>query len=466
MQSVLLPPHVLPPPGARVLVIAPHCDDETLGVGGLIVDAIRHGAQVSIAFVTNGDGFPMAVSREYRCFPPRAADYRRMARIRQEEARSALACLGVPGERIYFLGYPDGGIAELWNQHWQPDEPYRSRFTECDSSPYGNSYHPGSRYCGQALMGDLESLLQRVHPDVLYIPHPGDDHPDHWATHCFSMAALEDLRLTDETHAQTSQDGAGQTRRSGLTTGWQQVGLFTYLVHRGDWPVPQGLWREARLVPPAPLVGLDTRWSSRALSREAESRKEKALLCYRSQTAVMKRFLTSFVRRDELFGALPPEELVPEDHDPDHWVTAISDTTGDTLLRGIEGSGDLTTVKVVLSSERLRLRVATRLPLSPRLTYTIRLHPLGLGPGGSVPCSIPIHRLQSDEDGVSAQCMANELTANMPLSMLGRPAALMLGADSRLGRMSIDRVCWRLIRLRSITPSSLLQARFPRRVAR
>src|SRR5438477_5708885 len=125
MQNVLLPPHLLPVSGSTVLVIAPHCDDETLGVGGLIADASRRGVRVSVAFVTNGDGFPMAVSREYRRFRPRPQDYRRMARQRQEEARSALAHLGVPRERIFFLGYPDRGIAELWNQYWQPDQPYR-----------------------------------------------------------------------------------------------------------------------------------------------------------------------------------------------------------------------------------------------------------------------------------------------------------------------------------------------------
>src|SRR5438034_1801331 len=91
MQTVALPPHELPAPGASVLVIAPHCDDETLGVGGLIAEAARRGCRVTVAFVTNGDGFPMAVSHEVQRWPLRPQDYRSMARQRQEEARLALA---------------------------------------------------------------------------------------------------------------------------------------------------------------------------------------------------------------------------------------------------------------------------------------------------------------------------------------------------------------------------------------
>ena len=74
MQTVFLPPHIAPPSGASVLVVAAHCDDETLGVGGMIADASRRGCQVSVVFVTSGDGFPMAVSREYRKLPLWKAD--------------------------------------------------------------------------------------------------------------------------------------------------------------------------------------------------------------------------------------------------------------------------------------------------------------------------------------------------------------------------------------------------------
>jgi LmbE family N-acetylglucosaminyl deacetylase len=454
MQGMLLPVHELPAKGESVLVVAPHCDDETLGAGGMIAEATRRGARVTVAFITNGDGYPMAVSREYRRLRLHPEDYQRMARLRQGEARSALAHLGVPSDHILFLGYPDGGIAALWNQYWRPNHPYRSRFTGCSVSPYRDGFRPGAVYCGQTLMGDVEELLRRVRPQWLYLPHPGDDHPDHWATHCFTMAALEELR--GEPRPVIGPVWPGQ--------GWDSTRVFTYLVHRGDWPVPQGLRRGARLVPPAPLAHLDTQWSSLTLSPTAEREKEAALGSYKSQMAVMKRFLDSFVRRDELFGALPPEQLVgpitaitafrPPSVEPDiaphlnvQWRTAISDTTRDTLIRGLEGSGDLVAVETNLSSDRLMLRVTTRRPLSRRLIYTIRLHPLGRGAERAGALTIPFRHRRCDEPRVLADCAGNELEMSVPLSLLGYPSAVMVGADSSLGRVPIDRVCWRLLRL-------------------
>jgi LmbE family N-acetylglucosaminyl deacetylase len=436
MQTVALPPHELPPPGASVLVVAPHCDDETLGVGGLISEATRRGCRVTVAFVTNGDGFPMAVSREVRRWPLRPEDYQRMACRRQEEARLALARLGVPQAQILFLGYPDGGVAQLWNRYWTPDEPFRSPFTGCSASPYPNSYGRGSVYCGRDLMQDLETLLARVRPQWLYIPHPGDDHPDHWATHCFAVAALEELRSESSRPV-----GIGPMLEP------SRPRVYTYLVHRGDWPVPQGLHRDARLVPPAPMARLNTSWSSLSLSAQAEADKEGALLCYRSQTAVMNRFLTSFIRRDELLGTLPPAPLERGTLGRTRWQTAIADTTRDTLIRGLEGSGDFTAVEAGLSGSRLRLRVTTRRPLSPRLSYTVRLHPLGEGAAAAEPLTVTFRRFRCDEPVATANGSGRDLEISVPLAALGNPTAVLVGADSRLGQVPIDRVSWRLVRL-------------------
>ncbi len=436
MQAVLLPGHAPPPPGASVLVVAPHCDDETLGVGGLIAEATRRGCRVTVAFVTNGDGFPMAVSREYRRLRPGPADFQRMARQRQGEARAALERLGVPKERIIFLGYPDGGVADLWNYYWAPDPPYRSRFTGCTASPYGPCYRRGAVYCGRDLMLDLETLLRQVQPGWLYIPHPGDDHPDHWATHCFAQAAVEELR-----------DEAPESGRRGYGRGIGDARVFTYLVHRGDWPVPQGLHREARLVPPAPLARLNTTWSTLELSDQAVADKEAALRCYRSQTAVMNRFLTSFVRRDELFGSLPPKALAVGEPGAAKWSEAIADTTNDTLLRGLEGSGDITAVEAGLTPKRLWLRVITRRRMSPRIVYTLRVHPLGRGAARAEPLNVPFVRLRCAEPLVTTEAGGNEWVMSVPLAGLGDPVAVMVGADTRVSGVPIDRVGWRLMRL-------------------
>ena len=45
-------------PQDRVLVFAPHPDDEALGCGGLIQQAVELGAEVRVIFQTDGDNNP------------------------------------------------------------------------------------------------------------------------------------------------------------------------------------------------------------------------------------------------------------------------------------------------------------------------------------------------------------------------------------------------------------------------
>ena len=65
-------------------------------------------------------------------------------------------------------------------------------------------------------------------------------------------------------------------------------------------------------------------------------------------------------------GIEQPAPLEPGTHGCTRWQTAIEDTTRDTLIRGLEGSGDFTAVEAGLAGSRLRLRVTTRRQLSPR----------------------------------------------------------------------------------------------------
>jgi LmbE family N-acetylglucosaminyl deacetylase len=83
---------------APVLILAPHPDDESLGCGGLIAQACAAGHEVHVAILTDGTmSHPNS-----RAFP--AA---RLAALRQTEAADALATLGLPPERLVFLGYKD-----------------------------------------------------------------------------------------------------------------------------------------------------------------------------------------------------------------------------------------------------------------------------------------------------------------------------------------------------------------------
>jgi LmbE family N-acetylglucosaminyl deacetylase len=81
-----------------VLVLAPHADDEVLGCGGLICEALALGRAPAIVIVTDGSG---SHPRSQRYPRPR------LIALRQAEAREAAAILGVASGRIRFLGLPD-----------------------------------------------------------------------------------------------------------------------------------------------------------------------------------------------------------------------------------------------------------------------------------------------------------------------------------------------------------------------
>ena len=115
----------------RVLVIAPHPDDEAIACSGTILRHIDSGDKVLVAIATDGRRSRMA-----RC-PDE------MALIRKDEAMEAGRRLGVT--RLEWLGLPEGD--------WKTSE----------------------------LQLPLTNLLRRELPTILYAPSRIDFHPEHFA---------------------------------------------------------------------------------------------------------------------------------------------------------------------------------------------------------------------------------------------------------------------------------------------
>lgn len=81
----------------RVLVLAPHPDDESLGCGGTTALLAQGGASVRVLFVTDGTRTPgTGLTR------------REVGRRRRSEASSACRVLGLAD--THFLGLPDGDV--------------------------------------------------------------------------------------------------------------------------------------------------------------------------------------------------------------------------------------------------------------------------------------------------------------------------------------------------------------------
>jgi LmbE family N-acetylglucosaminyl deacetylase len=264
-------------PRDRILIVAPHMDDETIGAGGYAIDALRRGAEVYVVFLTAGDRARLATRLMHRKVDPAPADYLSVGRARIEEAADAMAILGVPRERWFVLGYPDHGLRSLLAR---PTEVIRSTATGKTAVPYDEALSPGADYTLENLMADLRIVITRCNPTTVIAPVNFDVHPDHSAT-----SDLLDMVL-DET-----------TTRLG------------YLVHsNGIKPL---LWQRDRAVVPPP----ETRsyaWASYGVSMDARHVKYEMLQAYRSQRPYSILLRNAFVRSNELFFAYAPMSVQVE----------------------------------------------------------------------------------------------------------------------------------------------------------
>lgn len=119
----------------KVLVFAPHPDDESIALGGTIRRHVLLGCQVKVLFLTSGEAAPESWTE-----------------LREQEAKSAQEILGY--QEIEFWRYPDGHLEEA--------------------------------------SGVMERIFEELEKgwDVVYLPHKNDAHPDHSATHKLVMEAL------------------------------------------------------------------------------------------------------------------------------------------------------------------------------------------------------------------------------------------------------------------------------------
>jgi N-acetyl-1-D-myo-inositol-2-amino-2-deoxy-alpha-D-glucopyranoside deacetylase len=267
------------PPHPRVIVFAPHPDDETVGAGGLITRLAHRHMPVRVVFFTNGDGYPRAVEEDFDLKKPTDADYVALGRLRQREALAAARQLGLAKRDVHFLGFPDGGLAELWRTHWKRGRPYTSPYTKEDSSPYPDTVNGDVDYDGQDLTSVVTRELQDFRPSVVIMPHPYEQHPDHVHTSYFVTEAVS--ALVDR----------GQLVPPPM--------ILTYVVHYPSWPIVPGPYFD-RLVSPREIA--DTRWVQTELAPAELAAKRAALTQYKSQLEVMGGFLRRFLCRNELFG--------------------------------------------------------------------------------------------------------------------------------------------------------------------
>jgi LmbE family N-acetylglucosaminyl deacetylase len=132
----------------NVLVIAPHPDDESIGCGGAICLHADRGDRVAAVFLTSGE----------RGLTDRPESKAR--RVRELESENAAGILGISS--ITFLRWPD--------RHLQQDV--------------------------SGVAQALRPILEREKPDVIYLPHERDFHPDHRASVLIVQSAVSASDIT------------------------------------------------------------------------------------------------------------------------------------------------------------------------------------------------------------------------------------------------------------------------------
>ena len=132
-HSVNLEPVVMEAPGAnRILVIAPHPDDEMIGPGGTLIQAIRRGAQVQVLYLSKG----------------KASQAEQVL----SETRAVAETLG-----------------------------YTTRFLD---------YYSRAIPLDEVIISELASTIESFSPGIVMLPFLADDHDDHRrASHLLWLAS-------------------------------------------------------------------------------------------------------------------------------------------------------------------------------------------------------------------------------------------------------------------------------------
>jgi len=97
----------------RLLILAPHPDDESIATGGLIQVARDAGAATRVLVLTDGDNNPWPQRWIEKRWHIDAAARSRWGARRREEARTAMHVLGLHADDARFLGLPDLGLTDL-----------------------------------------------------------------------------------------------------------------------------------------------------------------------------------------------------------------------------------------------------------------------------------------------------------------------------------------------------------------
>lgn len=152
-ETAVYPELLDKPQGAAVLVLSPHPDDDVVGCGGTLCKHHLSGNEITIIYLTDG-----------RKGDPTFTNEQGLVKERQKEAREAAKIIGI--DNLVFLNHRDLKLRK-----------------------------------SEETAGEMIELLDKIKPDIIYLPFFLDNHPDHIATNEIFVAACKNMECKFECYA-------------------------------------------------------------------------------------------------------------------------------------------------------------------------------------------------------------------------------------------------------------------------
>ncbi len=135
------------PSNQKVLILAPHPDDDCFGLGGTMAKIAQNSGTTTVAYFCDGSGGVESGAGNFD---------KNLIEIRKKEAKISGEILRVK-EQVFF-GYHDGSLAS-----------------------------------SMASTKALSDLIKRVQPDIIFVPSFLDNHPDHRVVNEILINALTNI---------------------------------------------------------------------------------------------------------------------------------------------------------------------------------------------------------------------------------------------------------------------------------
>ena len=369
----------------RILILAPHPDDEGIACSGLIQEALKNKAQVEIVYLTNGDNNEVAFIIYEKRLVFRKSEFIRMGELRRKEAIEAMGFLGLNTDKFFFLGYPDFGTFTMFTRFWKSPVPFKSMLTRVTKVPYKENLSYGSSYLPENILADLEKLIEDYKPNKIFVSYPADRNRDHRALNLFLAVSLWDL------------EGKMPLPK-----------VYNYLVHHFGWPSPLKYHPEDSLYPPDDMKDLSG-WASLELSQDEVDKKYQAILNYKSQTESSAFYLLAFARRNELFQETSTLNLASGDTvSLDGYARyMLKDNQVNIILKHLDGDKDISRVGIYLFGWRSDVAFADM----PKIFLSLRAGDVSAY-NGKNPIKI---------EGVSQVIENGQMIIKVPLLLLNSP---------------------------------------------